>query len=65
MGGVWLRQLLLASRRKRAVRFQRRKKIGFDTREGLLLVFGIAGFVALIFALVYFVWYLPIQRAVQ
>lgn len=65
MGGVWLRQILFASRRKKAVRLQRRKRIAFDTREGLLLVFGIAAFVALIFVLVYFIWYVPMQKAVQ
>jgi hypothetical protein len=67
MGGVWLRQMLLASRKKRppAIRQRRRKRIDFKTREGLVLVFGIAVFVALIFVLVYYVWYVPIERSVQ
>ncbi len=67
MGGVWLRQMLHASRRKRSVpvRTLRRKRMSFDMREGLLLVFGIAAFVALIFVLVYFIWYVPVQKSVQ
>jgi len=67
MGGVWLRQMLLASRRKRssAIRQRRRKKIDLKTGEGLILVFGIAAFVALIFVLVYYIWYVPIERSVQ
>jgi hypothetical protein len=39
--------------------------MSLDTREGLLLVFGIAAFVALIFVLVYFIWYVPVQKSVQ
>ena len=67
MGGVWLRQVLLASRRKKSpsIRPRRRKKIDFKTGEGLVLVFGIAAFVALIFVLVYYIWYVPIEKSVQ
>lgn len=30
-----------------------------------MLVFGIAAFVGLIFILVYYVWYLPIEKSMQ
>jgi len=50
---------------KKFVKRKRKKKTSFTTRQGLLVIFSIGTFVALIFALVYFVWFLPIQRSLE
>lgn len=44
---------------------QRKKGTSLTVRHGLLLIFGIGTFVALMFMLVYYVWYLPIQKSMQ
>jgi len=47
------------------IRRRRRRKLPLSTRQGLLLVFGIGIFVALVFILIYYIWYLPIQKSMQ
>jgi uncharacterized ion transporter superfamily protein YfcC len=56
---------IFRQRRKFRVLQRRKKKPSFSTRRGLILVVGIATFVALVFILVYYVWYLPIERSMQ
>ncbi len=62
-----IRQVLLVTKRRRVLSAgqRRKKKTSFSTRQGLMLVFGIAAFVGLIFILVYYVWYLPIEKSMQ
>jgi len=47
------------------IRRRRRRKLPLSTRQGLLLVFGIGIFVALVLILIYYIWYLPIQKSMQ
>jgi hypothetical protein len=47
------------------IRRRRRRKLPLSTRQGLLLIFGIGIFVALVFILIYYIWYLPIQKSMQ
>ena len=66
--GLALRHIRACSKgRKRvlAMRPRQRDKVFLDTRQGLFLVFGIALLVSLVWILVYFAWYLPMERAVQ
>jgi hypothetical protein len=44
---------------------KRTKGSSFTTRQGLLLAFSIAAFVALIFVLVYYVYVLPMQKTLE
>jgi magnesium-transporting ATPase (P-type) len=44
---------------------RRKKKTSFSTRQGLLLILGIGTFVALVFILAYYIWYLPIEKSMQ
>jgi len=53
-----VRRILSAGRRSK-------NKIQFRTRDGLLLLASIEIFVALVFVLVYLVWYLPMQKAIR
>ena len=66
--GLVLRQIRASSKgRKRvlAMRARQRDEAFLGTRQGLFLVFGIALFVSLVWTLVYFAWYLPMERAVR
>jgi len=47
------------------IRRRRRRKLPLSTRQGLLLIYGIGIFVALVFILIYYIWYLPIQKSMQ
>lgn len=61
-----LRQIRASSKGKKrvlAMRARQRDKAFLGTRQGL--VFGIALLVSLVWTLVYFAWYLPMERAVQ
>ena len=42
-----------------------RKEVQLRTRDGVLLLTSILVFVACVFTLVYFVWYLPRQTAIR
>jgi len=44
---------------------KRNKGSSFTTRQGLLLAFSIAAFVALIFVLVYYVYVLPMKKSLE
>jgi hypothetical protein len=44
---------------------KRNKGSSFTTRQGLLLAFAIAAFVALIFVLVYYVYVLPMKKSLE
>jgi hypothetical protein len=44
---------------------KRNKGSSFTTRQGLLLTFSIAVFVALIFVMVYYVYVLPMQKSLE
>ncbi len=59
MRNISRKKLLLDTYRRR------RKKTSLSIRHGLLLIFGIGTFVALVFVLVYFVWYLPVEKSMQ
>ena len=66
--GLVLRQIRACSKgRKRVLALRTRQwdKAFLGTRQGLFLVFGIALLVSLVWILVYFAWYLPMERAVQ
>lgn len=63
-----LRQILPLTRGKKrtfANRAGRRHRTSLSTRQGLTLVFGVAAFVGLILIIVYYIWYLPMERAMQ
>lgn len=63
-----IRQVLVACQRKHvAAWFRRRhkKKLPLSTRQGLILIFGIATFVGFVFFLMYYIWYLPIEKSIQ
>jgi hypothetical protein len=64
----FVRQLLAWYRRKRNALFIRRRRserLPLSTRQGLILVFGIATFVGLVAVLMYYVWYLPIEKSIE
>jgi hypothetical protein len=65
--GTFFQQALVrwGKRKPKILRVRRAKKPTLSLRHGLSLIFGIGAFVALIFALVYFIWYLPMQKALQ
>jgi hypothetical protein len=42
-----------------------RTKVQLRTRDGMLLLASLLVFVAAVFTLVYFVWYLPGERAIR
>ncbi len=44
---------------------RRRRKLPLSTRQGLLLIFGIGTFVALVFILIYYIWYLPMEKSMR
>jgi hypothetical protein len=56
---------IFRQRRKFRVLQRRKKKPSFSTRRGLILLVGIAAFVALVFILAYYVWYLPLEKSMQ
>ena len=39
--------------------------VQFRTRDGVLLLISVGLFVALVFVFVYFVWYLPMEKATR
>ncbi|HLW88924.1 MAG TPA: hypothetical protein VKR57_10565 [Terriglobales bacterium] len=64
----FIRQLFVVYRRKHAgplIRRRRGKELPLSTSQGLILVFGIATFVGLVFILMYYIWYLPIEKSMQ
>lgn len=63
-----IRQVWLLCRRKHtgsSLRGRRRKKLPLSTRQGLILVFGIASFVGFVFILMYYIWFVPIEKSMQ
>ena len=54
----------LERRRFASIR-RKKKKTQFRTRDGLLLLFSLGAFFALIFTLVYLFWLLPLERAIE
>jgi len=44
---------------------RRRKETSLSARQGLVLVLGISALVTLTLILVYYVWYLPVQKSLQ
>jgi hypothetical protein len=65
--GYWpIRQLRVLRNRKKFGALQPHKqKTSFSTRHGLILILGVGTFVALVFILVYFFWYLPIEKSMR
>lgn len=64
----FIRQVSVAYRKKHGAPFfrgRRKKNLPLSTRQGLLLILGIGIFVAIVFILVYCIWYLPIGKSVQ
>lgn len=61
-----IRQLKAFRQRRKFRALQgNKKKALLSTGHGLLLIVGIATFVALIFIFAYYVWYLPIEKSMQ
>ena len=67
MGSVLRRIFPLSKSRKQflAMRTRRRDRPVLRTRQGLALVFGVALLVGLVWILVYYAWYLPLEKALQ
>lgn len=55
----------LKERRVTSSRRRNKNDLQFRTRDGVLLLVSIGIVVALIFVLVYFVWYLPMEKAIH
>jgi hypothetical protein len=64
----FIRQVWLLYRRKHtgsSIRGRRRKELPLSTRQGLILVFGIASFMGFVFILMYYIWFVPIEKSMQ
>jgi len=55
----------LKERRVTSSKRRNKDNVQFRTRDGVLLLASIGIVVALIFVLVYFVWYLPMEKAIH
>ena len=67
MGSV-LRRIFSSSKSRKqflAMRTRHRDRTVLRARQGLALVFGIAVLVGLVWILVFYAWYLPMERALQ
>jgi hypothetical protein len=63
-----IRQALAIYQRRQKPSFLRRRRgrnLPLSIRQGLLLVFGIGIFVALVFILIYYIWYVPMEKSTQ
>ena len=67
MGSVLRRIFPSPKSRKQflAMRTRHRDRPVLRTRQGLALVFGIAILVGVVWILVYYAWYLPMEKALQ
>jgi len=65
--GSRIRQVIvmMSERKLRSYRTVRRRKNenSFSVPQGLILIFGVGVFVALVFVLVWYVWYLPVEKS--
>lgn len=61
-----IRQVRVLRKRKKFGTIQpRKRKTSFSARQGLILIFGVGTFVAVVFILVYFFWYLPMEKSLR
>jgi len=57
--------VLSKARRRQFAPHRRAQRPSLTTKQGITLLFGIAALVGLVLILVYYVWFLPLERSIQ